>query len=245
MYIMKQPLGLRFYHPDRHTTMRRGNLPHLEQPGVCAFITFMLADAIPRSVAGEWKNKRACWCRQRGLPADAQIEEIRQILGDIELRRFQRMVSASYHRALDRGAGSCLLVQSDLSKILSDALHFHDGRSGRLFDYVIMPNHVHVLFQPSPEKSLRSILESVRSYSARQINQRIGRKGSLWDREPFDHLVRSLRYFRRYQHYIRANPVRAGLSSKTVRVYEWNGLSDLEDSQFGTNRATWIIPSPG
>ena len=185
----------------------------MEQSGVCAFVTFMTADAMPKSVASLWKEKRKRWCVHRGLSPDATPENIKDALGEAELRRFQRLVSSEYQRALDRGAGECILVWPEISGMVVSAMQFHHERSGRLFDFVVMPNHVHLLFQPHQGVSLGKVLNSIRSYSAREINKILGRKGTFWDREPFDHLVRSMHYFRRYQQYIQANPMRAGLRS--------------------------------
>jgi putative transposase len=58
-----------------------------------------------------------------------------------------------------------------------------------------MPDHVHLLAQPLPgEKetfiNLGKIIKSIKSYSARQINQLRGRQGSLWQAENYDGIVR-------------------------------------------------------
>jgi len=82
-----------------------------------------------------------------------------------------------------------------------------------------MPNHVHALLTPFShkqeyKKSLSSITQSLKRYTARQINQAIDRNGSLWSEETYDHLVRSEEEFARIITYILNNPVKASLVDK-------------------------------
>lgn len=214
---------LRFYHPDRFTRVHRGDLPHWDQPGVCAFVTFMLRDAMPKSVAADWQKARECWCIHRGIPTNSSSSDVLERLGPIHFQRFQRFVSNAYGKSLDRGAGECLLAQKDCAAIVLEAIEYQHTRRGHIFDFVIMPNHVHLLFQTFPDVRLKTVLSSIRSYSARCLNQHLQRKGAVWDKEPFDHLVRSEHYFRRYQQYIRANPQRAGLKEGQVVLRTWDG----------------------
>jgi REP element-mobilizing transposase RayT len=180
----------------------------------------MMADALPVEIQKEQERKKMLWCAHRGLSPHADRSEILDRLGPVHFMNYQRYVSVVYQKALDRGRGTCILAEPQHSKLVAEAILFQDRRRGLLFDFVVMPNHVHLLFQPHPEFSLKSVLDSIRSYSARQINHALGRKGKFWDREPFDHLVRSMHHFRKYQRYIRANPVKARLSQRHFFLHE-------------------------
>ena len=76
------------------------------------------------------------------------------------------------------------------------ALQYWDGRKWTLYAAVIMPDHVHCLVQPLalPEfegvYDLSEIIHSVKSFSVHQINQKRGSRGSIWQDEPFDRIVR-------------------------------------------------------
>ncbi len=50
---------------------------------------------------------------------------------------------------------------------------------------------IHLLLTPKPEHDLSAILQSLKRYTAREINKRLGREGSLWQQESFNHIVRS------------------------------------------------------
>lgn len=90
---------------------------------------------------------------------------------------------------------------------------------------VIMPDHVHLLFtaRRDPEGwtfALPEILRAIKGMSARSINILLGRRGSVWQDESFDHVLRGNESLRETVEYIRQNPVRKGLVSKP-EDYAW------------------------
>lgn len=207
-----------FYNRGKETTQWRGKLPHREQPEVCYFVTFMARDAVPKAARERWERKRKIWLRGHGYSPDLSREELLELLPPEKRRSFERMLSADYQRTLDGGSGECLLAKSNLRRHVVEALVYHADRTCHMADYVVMPNHVHMLLQPFADESLKKILGSIRSYSAREMNKELGRKGPFWAREPFDHMVRSRHHFQRYQQYIRANPRRAKLREGAYSV---------------------------
>ena len=74
-----------------------------------------------------------------------------------------------------------------------------------------MPNHVHAVFQAAAGYRLDQILHSWKSFSASEINRRLGRAGAVWQREYYDHLIRDGEQLRRAVCYTVENPVKAGL----------------------------------
>ncbi len=87
-----------------------------------------------------------------------------------------------------------------------------------------MPNHVHVIFTPWQSYEPSDILHSWKSYTAHKINQLLQRQGTLWERESFDHLIRSLDYFEYFINYVENNPVAAGLCAKAEN-WLWSSAS--------------------
>ena len=89
-----------------------------------------------------------------------QAEKIRKLCSgkvgareDID-REFQRQVE----EYLDRGIGECHLKRSEVAQIAAEALlHFHE-KQYLLDDWVIMPNHVHLILWPMPNYTLSNIL---------------------------------------------------------------------------------------
>lgn len=159
----------------------RGGLPHYDAPGFLQAITFRLGDS---------------------LPAEA-IEKIKATRKD----RRSRVLEA----ALDAGFGRCILREPVAAAIVARALrHFH-GQRYRLGAWVIMPNHVHVLVQPFDGVCLPDVVQSWKSFSAKEINTRLGMQGRLWQANYFDRFVRDDRHHTQVATYIENNPVKAGL----------------------------------
>ncbi|MFO8027067.1 MAG: transposase, partial [Opitutales bacterium] len=84
---------------------------------------------------------------------------------------------------------------------------------------VIMPNHVHVLFQPMPAHRLKKILYSWKSFTAKQINLKTGGKGPLWADDYWDRLIRNEAHLEACRRYIQQNPVKAKLRRDEFSLY--------------------------
>jgi len=97
------------------------------------------------------------------------------------------------------------LRQDEMRQIVENCLrHFPDVRYS-LYAFVVMPNHVHVLFMPEEGFDGRGIVQDWKSFSAKEINRALGKKGVVWQKESYDHLVRNVREFDRCRAYIRGN----------------------------------------
>jgi type I restriction enzyme R subunit len=112
---------------------------------------------------------------------------------------------------LDQGSGSCVLQDSENAKTVADALHHFAGERYGLDSFVVMPNHVHVLFCPTGNHLLSDIVQSWKGFAAREINKRLGAKGPLWQEDYWDRLVRNEKHYSKCREYIRENPAKAKL----------------------------------
>jgi putative transposase len=63
-------------------------------------------------------------------------------------------------------------------------------------------------------------MKGIKGSSSREVNQVLGRSGSLWQHESFDHELRTDESIREKAEYICQNPVRRGLV-KFVDDYPW------------------------
>jgi putative transposase len=110
--------------------------------------------------------------------------------------------------------------------ITLEALHYWDGRKWILYAAVIMPDHVHALVQPLtlPQSTgvfdLAEIIHSVKSFSVHQINRQRGSRGSLWQDERYDRIVRDEAEFLEKWQYIMNNPVKEELVQRW-EDYPW------------------------
>src|SRR5262249_62033808 len=86
-----------------------------------------------------------------------------------------------------------------------------DGQRYCMGDFVVMPNHVHLLAVFPTAAAMKEQCDSWLHYTAFQINRVIGERGKFWQQEPFDHLVRSLEQYEYLRTYIADNPRKAKL----------------------------------
>lgn len=195
------------YNQDESVHRHRLNLPHWRQWGRTYFITTRLADSVPVHVMDHWKEQRDLWLSQQGVSPDANPDE----LSDDIRHAFHREFNTRFHELLDAGHGDCVMARSEVADVLSELLTTGHGEFYQLDGWVIMPNHFHALVEPLETHTLGSILQRWKGASARRINQILGRVGSLWQAETFDHIVRSEAQFEHFRRYIAANPSKAGL----------------------------------
>ena len=212
---MNAPIPFRGF--DERGTVRiyrHGLLPHWRQAGCTYFVTFRLADALPRAVLREFEYQRGIWLRRRGIdPAAPDAEGGPAKLSTADRRQYERWAAATLNRFLDVGHGTCLLRRPDLAAAVADALtHFHGDRA-LTGDFVVMPNHAHALLTPLPGHELEDVLHAVKSFTANRINRLAGRTGGLWQKESYDHIVRDTEQLGAFQAYIRANPAKAKLGA--------------------------------
>ena len=188
-----------FSRRSQTVSSRSGDLPHWEQAGATVFVTFRLADSIPQEKLNQWRGEEEEWEQQHPQPWDDET----QLLHD-------RTFALAREEWLDRGYGECLLARPEVYEIVKAALHHFDGERYRMYSYVIMPNHVHLVFMPLGERTVKEILHSWKSFTAHQINAAIGRKGKVWQDEYFDRYVRDVGHFGRVMRYVKHNdPMKA------------------------------------
>jgi len=112
-------------------------------------------------------------------------------LSPFEKEEYFRLFHDRVEEWLDQGAGDCVLADPEIGRIVADALLHFDGKRYVLGEWIVMPNHVHVVVTPGQGEDLSRILHTWKSFTAKEINRRQGRKGTLWQDEGYDHLVRS------------------------------------------------------
>jgi REP element-mobilizing transposase RayT len=124
------------------------------------------------------------------------------------------------HR-LDSGFGACWLKDGTIAQLIENAILHFDGQRYRILGWCIMPNHVHVVVEPMSENRLGAIVQSWKSFSAKQANRVLGRSGPFWHKDYFDRFIRDEGHLARTVDYVENNPVKAGLAS-TVSAWPWS-----------------------
>ncbi len=184
----------------------RGYIPHFDRQSVIQHVTFHLADSLSADALARIEAELI------SMPQDRQNAERRQ--------RVEAWIDAGY--------GSCILRYEDAAALVQGALLFFDGVRYRLHAWVIMPNHVHVLFQSINGWLMPKVVASWKSFTGRRLSPLLpeaadnksqagawrsqGRYRRVWHREYWDRFMRDQRHFQRTLDYIHNNPVKVGLT---------------------------------
>ncbi len=198
------------FDPKQEVLIEERLRPHWSQAGAIVFVTFRTADSIPAEVLSRWEREKADWMFRRGH-TNGHWTDILPQLCPKERGQFNQQFNRCREDFLDTCRGKCVLRQPVLAQIVADSLLHFDGDRYRMGDFIVMPNHVHLLAAFANPEQMRSQFDSWRHFTAVAINRAIGEKGQFWQQEPFDHLVRSEEQFRYLVNYIAQNPSKAGL----------------------------------
>ncbi|MCU0319918.1 MAG: transposase [Flavobacteriales bacterium] len=191
------------FDPFDEVEVRHRNLPHWRQEGKLYFVTWRQADSIPKEKREELRRERETFIKAYGDPATTDLSALLR-------ERYNKLFHERIQRWLDAGSGSCVLRHPVAQQIMRDALHHFNGTRYQLGSFAIAGNHVHVLVAPIPGIELSEVLHSWKSFSANAINRALGRKGTLWQDESYDHLVRSEASLGRIMAYIHAHEDQGG-----------------------------------
>ena len=189
-----------------------GYLPHFDAPHIIQHVTYRLADSLPTDVLD------ALNCELRALPPERR-----------DALRRQRIEAW-----IDAGHGCCLLRQPDAARLVQNAFLHFDGLRYRLLAWVVMPNHVHVLFEPYEGWPLAAIVGSWKSYTGRRLAAHmptaVQSNGTrrVWQREYWDRYIRDERHYLAAEAYVRNNPVKAGLVAR-AEEWPWSSAALSED----------------
>ncbi|MDO4587857.1 MAG: transposase [Planctomycetia bacterium] len=178
-----------------------GNLPHWHQDGKIQFVTFRLADSLPMEKLEELNTQKEAFLNLYPQPWDKETE-----------KKYYNTIGALADKWLDAGYGSCVLAFPFVRKLVEETILHDNGKKYLLHSFVIMPNHVHVVFQLLGKSSTSEIMKAWKGVSANRINKILGTKGTLWQHESFDRIVRSESHYLRILKYISTNP--KGLSDE-------------------------------
>jgi putative transposase len=176
-------------------------LPHWVPDSAIIFITWRLAGSVP--------------------PSSPEI---------LTAENTGRVSFAEKDRILDRmREGPFWLRDGRIAQIVEDALHYGENPLGlyTLYAWVIMPNHVHVVFQP--KAALPDIMRWLKGRSGRVANRILGRTGKpFWQDESYDHWIRSTQELDEIIDYVETNPVSAGLVH-SAEQWLWSSAGKAAD----------------
>ena len=146
------------------------------------------------------------------------------------------------------------LAPAERDLVLKSVVYAHERRQYQLYAACVMPDHVHLLFEPQIKEqdkegrtvfwSLEEILQGIKSASAHNLNKASGREGHVWEKESMDRMIRSQADLEEKFHYICRNPWDAGVAA-TTENYPWLWTPDGPQPAQAHSETTLAAPPPG
>ena len=191
----------------------RGYFPHCDQPDKIQSVTIRLYDSMPAERRAEWRDLLA------------------RDFGDAKADAVKRKKIEAY---LDAGYGACHLKEPEVASMVEESLCHWDGKRYRLLAWVIMPNHLHTVFEMVEGWPLGEVMRLFKSYTSHEANRIIGAEGHFWYPDYYDRYVRDLDHLHNVTSYIHENPVKAGL---VAEAKDWPWSSARFDARETTRKA--------
>ena|ERR1017187_914822 len=173
----------------------RRHLPHWIPEEAAVFVTWRLAGSLPPRAA-ETDDKNRSSVPRSFLQHDEQLDWMR--------------------------SGPVWLQDPRVARVVVGALLYGETVRGfyQLHAWVVMPNHVHAIFQP--HAAMPTVMRWLKGRTGRVGNQFVGRTGTpFWQDESFDHWIRSAEELSDLIEYVENNPVKADLV-ETKELWRWS-----------------------
>ena len=183
---------------DKSRTIRiSGNkLPHWFQNDKLQFVTFRLADSLPKKIIDETKIRRREIIQQLQQPDSNHTQLSKQLM----------LLQDRLDRILDQGIGNTLLRDKQVRELVEKCITTVFEDKAYIIAYVIMPNHVHMLFATLNDIDHRELISRLKGSSSYHINRALNRKGTVWQRESYDRIIRNETHMNKVINYIMKNP---------------------------------------
>jgi putative transposase len=108
--------------------------------------------------------------------------------------------------------GRRLLQSERNAELLIDVLRsLVAERKFKLHDFVIMPDHVHLLLTVEDEMTIEKAMQLIKGRFSHHLSHDYGHKGEVWQRGFSEVQVLNRESMAHYRAYIAINPVKAGL----------------------------------
>lgn len=213
--------GLEPGEPSELKWTDRGYMPHVDGAQLIQHVSYHLADSMPKEALEQMSSEL------KSLPPKLRDAEKEKRI-------------AAY---VDAGKGSCVLRIPVMADMVQNAYLLFHGERYTLHAWCVMPNHVHVLFQPINGWTMSKIVASWKSFTGRRISEYLksagrrpdtnniaglqpgepsGKPNPIWHREYWDRYIRDHAHYVNVVQYIHENPVKAGLVAK---AHDWKWSS--------------------
>lgn len=113
---------------------------------------------------------------------------------------------------------SVFQVQEIADIVVSKLLEYREGGNFLLHEFVLMPNHLHLILTPAPSVSLEKVMQLIKGGSSFEIHRLRGSKMQIWQPGFYESRVTDWVDYQKKADHVRFNPV---VGKLVVKPRDW------------------------
>ncbi len=151
------------------------------------------------------------------------------------MRRTSRLQIPGFpYHIISRGNNKSVLFynDTDFRKFLRLLESARNKFPVKLYNYVLMTNHFHLMLEPLSDGVLAQTMEGILKPYAHYFNKRYERTGHVFESRYKNFIIQTETYFFSCCRYINLNPVKANMAASPEQ-HPWSSFSSLANGQKG------------
>ncbi len=161
--------------------------------------------------AAERANEGESFLGGRSFSSDIiEVEENGALAPEAAVSRLTHRTApgCTYFVTTKAWGGRAIFRVPDVAEILLECMmRYRDKGAYRLHDFVVMPNHLHLIMTPGDSTTLEKAIQLIKGGSSHEIHRLREHKMEIWQAGYHETTVRDERDFVARRHYVRMNPV--------------------------------------
>ncbi len=151
--------------------------------------------------------------------------------GHQQLRKGRKSIPGTYYSiTLATYNRSPLLTTPGIPNIIYDSFYWLEtDKQLKWICIMVMPDHIHAVFQLGNKKTLSALIQSFRRFTANQINAHLKQTGTIWQDNFYDHGIRYDESLHKIVRYCYENPVRKNLVERAEDYPHWRCKFQMSD----------------
>ena|SRR5271165_5831754 len=124
-------------------------------------------------------------------------------------------LGSSYFVTTKCSQGRRLFQVTEIAEtLLATLFHYRDAGQYSLHEFVVMPDHLHLILTPSWQTSLEKAVQLIKGGSSHRIHKGRESKMEIWQEGFHDWTIRDMDDWNTKAQYVHTNPVKAGLCER-------------------------------
>jgi putative transposase len=131
----------------------------------------------------------------------------------------------TYFISTQAASGANVLQSDRIARLLIDVLYSYRAQQKYfLHEFVVMPNHLHLLIAPRDETTLEKSMQLIKGGFSYRAKKELKLVREIWQTSFHDRRVRDAEEYEGRRKYLHHNPVEAGLVMSS-ELWEWSSAS--------------------